>query len=51
VREQVEALEHHPDVASLRGRGTRMKLVQSAAALGVPDKDTVDVQTTAVDDL
>ena len=49
VREQVEALEHHADVAALLRGILRVQLVQLAGGLPVADQLAVDVELAAVD--
>src|SRR5665647_1078012 len=44
VREQVEALEHHSDVAPLAGGILRVQLVQPAVRLTVADEFAVDAE-------
>ncbi len=51
MREEVEVLKHHADVAPLPRRLARVQLVQLVAALLVTDEHTVDVEATGIDDL
>ena len=46
MREEIEVLEHHPDVAALPGRLARMQFVQLAALLLVSDQHAIDIQAT-----
>ena len=49
VREQVEVLEHHADVAALLGGVTGRHLVQLVAPLAVADQIAVDIQPARID--
>jgi len=51
VRKQVEALEHHADVAPLGGDLALAELVELSATLAVPDELAGDPEAAGIDAL